>query len=392
MAEMDRTEKTGLISVLGRVRDGRDGQDGKDGAPGQDGEDGQDGETGQDGNDGEDGDDGWSPKFATVPDGERRVLQVADWFGGGGTKPDVGQYIGETGFVAAIADGVDIRGPAGQDGEDGQDGADSTVPGPEGPQGLPGIDGVSGGGDCVEQVLLNDPTGAQNITSVILPTNYTDFKDVYVAVLENNELRSNTIKIAALVDGRAYRVGASTDVVWTASTRTLQDTGGHDNSNFRYVVLTGCETRPKIEAGTWTPQLQSARSFDLDGTDGPTPQLISGAHSEGGSLLEGTYQRIGDIVTFAIRFGVQRLSRPVNRLDLFFHPPSGATIDHSHGIINKPDNWFPSNVDSAHTTLQPVEVDNLLRFELSAADPNAGDRFGDIYNAIGQYRVLSDPE
>ena len=66
---------------------------------------------------GDDGDDGWSPKFATVPDGERRVLQVADWFGGGGTKPDTGQYIGATGFVATIGDGVDIRGPAGEDGE-----------------------------------------------------------------------------------------------------------------------------------------------------------------------------------------------------------------------------------------------------------------------------------
>lgn len=99
------------------VRDGRDGQDGIDGEPGQDGEDGQDGEPGQDGSDGEDGDDGWSPKFATVPDGERRVLQVADWFGGGGTKPDTGQYIGATGFVATIGEGVDIRGPAGDDGE-----------------------------------------------------------------------------------------------------------------------------------------------------------------------------------------------------------------------------------------------------------------------------------
>ena len=78
---------------------------------------GEDGEGGV-GTPGEDGNDGWSPKFATVSDGERRVLQVADWFGGGGTKPDVGQYIGATGFVAAIADAVDIRGPAGEDGED----------------------------------------------------------------------------------------------------------------------------------------------------------------------------------------------------------------------------------------------------------------------------------
>ena len=81
---------------------------------------------GIDGEGGAAGYNGWSPKFATVPDGERRVLQVADWFGGGGTKPDIGQYIGAAGFVAAIADGVDIRGPAGRDGIDGTPGRDGT--------------------------------------------------------------------------------------------------------------------------------------------------------------------------------------------------------------------------------------------------------------------------
>ena len=81
---------------------------------------------GKDGEGGAAGYNGWSPKFATVPDSERRVLQVADWFGGGGTKPDIGQYIGAAGFVAAIADGVDIRGPAGRDGIDGTPGRDGT--------------------------------------------------------------------------------------------------------------------------------------------------------------------------------------------------------------------------------------------------------------------------
>ena len=84
---------------------------------------------GKDGEGGAAGYNGWSPKFATVPDDERRVLQVADWFGGGGTKPDTGQYIGATGFVTAIGDGVDIRGPAGRDGIDGapgQNGIDSV--------------------------------------------------------------------------------------------------------------------------------------------------------------------------------------------------------------------------------------------------------------------------
>jgi hypothetical protein len=59
------------------------------------------------------GDDGWSPIFGIASDGDRRVLQVSDWTGGEGTKPSTGQFIGPTGFVATIAEGVDIRGPQG---------------------------------------------------------------------------------------------------------------------------------------------------------------------------------------------------------------------------------------------------------------------------------------
>ena len=56
---------------------------------------------------------GWTPKFAVVTDGTRRVQQVVDWFGGTGSKPATGEYVGATGLVATIAQAVDIRGPAG---------------------------------------------------------------------------------------------------------------------------------------------------------------------------------------------------------------------------------------------------------------------------------------
>lgn len=62
---------------------------------------------------------GWSPIYATVEDGERRVDQVVDWVGGSGTKPDVDLYKGPDGLVPDIADGTDVRGPAGQDGANG---------------------------------------------------------------------------------------------------------------------------------------------------------------------------------------------------------------------------------------------------------------------------------
>lgn len=62
---------------------------------------------------GDAGDNGWSPVFAVVPDGERRVLQVPDWIGGTGTKPDTGKYVSSTGFVDTAAEAENIRGAGG---------------------------------------------------------------------------------------------------------------------------------------------------------------------------------------------------------------------------------------------------------------------------------------
>lgn len=56
---------------------------------------------------------GWSPELAVVVDGERRVLQVVDWFGGTNDKPTTGQYLGQTGFVFVVSDATDIRGAIG---------------------------------------------------------------------------------------------------------------------------------------------------------------------------------------------------------------------------------------------------------------------------------------
>ncbi len=71
------------------------------------------GTPGANGTNGTNGLNGWSPVLAVATDGERRVLQVADWTGGTGTKPTTGLYIGVSGLVADIASGVDIRGAAG---------------------------------------------------------------------------------------------------------------------------------------------------------------------------------------------------------------------------------------------------------------------------------------
>lgn len=65
---------------------------------------------------GDGGDDGWSPELAVENDSARRVLKIVDWQGGSGSEPAVDKYIGASGLVDAIGDGVDVRGPAGTPG------------------------------------------------------------------------------------------------------------------------------------------------------------------------------------------------------------------------------------------------------------------------------------
>lgn len=75
------------------------------------------GATGTDGIDGTDGYNGWSPIWAIVSDGTRRVLQIIDWTGGTGTKPGTGNYIYTGGLTSNISLASDIRGPQGLQGD-----------------------------------------------------------------------------------------------------------------------------------------------------------------------------------------------------------------------------------------------------------------------------------
>lgn len=59
------------------------------------------------------GNDAWSPVYAAVPDGERRVFQVTGWVGGEGTPPATGAYLGSLGHVGTAAEATDFRGPGG---------------------------------------------------------------------------------------------------------------------------------------------------------------------------------------------------------------------------------------------------------------------------------------
>jgi hypothetical protein len=55
----------------------------------------------------------WTPVLAGVSDGERRVQQIVDWVGGGGTKPAVGKFIGPAGLVDTAAEATNWRGAGG---------------------------------------------------------------------------------------------------------------------------------------------------------------------------------------------------------------------------------------------------------------------------------------
>lgn len=67
------------------------------------------------------GDRGWTPVFALVSDGARRVHQLTGYIGGTGDEPtdNVNDYVGPSGYVSLIADATDIRGAEGAGGEGG---------------------------------------------------------------------------------------------------------------------------------------------------------------------------------------------------------------------------------------------------------------------------------
>lgn len=60
------------------------------------------------------GNNAWTAETAIVNDGQRRVRRVVDWFGGSGSKPATGQYIGPSGYTNTLSEATDIRGPQGQ--------------------------------------------------------------------------------------------------------------------------------------------------------------------------------------------------------------------------------------------------------------------------------------
>lgn len=96
---------------------GRDGTRGKAGLDGQAGAVGKQGPQGPQGQPGADGLDGWSPLLSAVPDGERVILEVVDWIGGTGPKPESQWFLGAAGPTQDRRAATNIKGDAGKAGQ-----------------------------------------------------------------------------------------------------------------------------------------------------------------------------------------------------------------------------------------------------------------------------------
>lgn len=83
---------------------------------------------------GKSGNNGWTPSFKAVPRGSDVILEISDWVGGTGAKPDLVGFLGANGIVSNAINAVNIRGDKGEKGDEG----------PIGKTGERGTDGVDG--------------------------------------------------------------------------------------------------------------------------------------------------------------------------------------------------------------------------------------------------------
>lgn len=192
--EQGETGEQGIQGIQGIQ-----GETGEQGIQGEQGVQGETGDTGLQGDTGATGDDGWSPEFAIVSDGFRRVLQVSDWAGGEGTKPATGDYVGPTGLVASAAAAVDIRGPEGAAGADGADGVDGEGAGSVTSVDVTGGTGIESSGGPVTTsgaitVALDSATQASlgKADTAVQPAAITDFETTTQLNARDTANRSRT--------------------------------------------------------------------------------------------------------------------------------------------------------------------------------------------------------
>lgn len=173
---------------------------------------------------GETGDAGWAPVLAVATDGSRRVLQVVDWTGGEGTKPTTLGYIGATGIVPLIANGVDIRGAVGATGGTGAPGTPGAAgadgakwySGSGAPSGGIGANGdyylqtVAGGGGAVGDVWLK-ASGTWSVTGNIRGASGAGTGDMVKSTYDPTGKNGDAFAMDNMVEGAATKIMTATE-------------------------------------------------------------------------------------------------------------------------------------------------------------------------------------
>ncbi|MCU1348653.1 MAG: hypothetical protein JWO56_1683, partial [Acidobacteria bacterium] len=218
------------------------------------------GANGGDGSPGAAGVDAWTPALAIVADGARRVQQVVDWFGGSGTKPATGQYVGAIGFTVTLANGIDIRGAAGTNGTNGADGSNGLN------AWTPVLSIVNDGARRVLQV--SDWTGGGGAK----PTTgqYVSATGFTVTIADGIDVR-----------GPAGAGGANgADGMTVLSTNGAPANGTGANGDFAYDGAAKVMYGPKA-AGVWPAGVSLAGTNGTNGVDGNTVLYGSGVPASG---------------------------------------------------------------------------------------------------------------
>lgn len=193
------------------------------------------------GSSGTNGTNGWSPLLKVVARGDDSVLQITDWLGGTGNKPNTLGYIGATGVVTNIANASNIRGLKGDTGLQGEDGV----------QGIAGEDGrelesITFNPDTSVTVAFTDST---TLVSSIPPTRtgwgtykdtqYTDTSTLNIPVSSEQVLPNNAVtKLEKLPSN------VSTFYQAVSQKYLLEDSSGFYNVRVRFKVI------PSSTAGT----------------------------------------------------------------------------------------------------------------------------------------------
>ena len=209
--------------------------------------------------------DGWSPVLALAVDGDRRVLQITDWVGGGGTKPAIG-FIAASGIVPLIANGLDVRGIPGLQGPQGgfiiqiyQNALDTTPPA-----------SPTGGTYDLPTRVLTPPVGW---TIAATTPGAGDATFIAQAMIDPAAQSGSVVPTWGVpFEGGAHGpIGPQGNSIWLGfSTDGITFHAALDSAD-TYLRFAQAETRPAETATTWT---SGVKFVGTDGVSGASVQYI----------------------------------------------------------------------------------------------------------------------